>query len=81
MLHSDKLTRDSTQRFRWKVLQFPPYSPDLSPSNFQLLSPLKQHLRCRQFADDDDVKHEVLLWMRWQPKKCYAAEIGALIKR
>ncbi|GBN81089.1 hypothetical protein AVEN_205013-1, partial [Araneus ventricosus] len=38
-------------------------------------------LGCKHFADDGDVQHEVLLWMRQQPKEFYAAGIGALIKR
>ncbi|GBM67941.1 hypothetical protein AVEN_185360-1 [Araneus ventricosus] len=33
-------------------------------SDFHLFGPLKQHLGGKQFADDDDVQHEVLLWMR-----------------
>ncbi|GBN89062.1 hypothetical protein AVEN_267431-1, partial [Araneus ventricosus] len=40
-----------------------------------------EHLGGKHFADDDDVQHEVLLWMRQQPKEFYAAGIGALIKR
>ncbi|GBM85254.1 hypothetical protein AVEN_242457-1 [Araneus ventricosus] len=40
---------------------------------------LLDHLE--QGADDDDVEHEVLQWMRHQPKQFYAAGIGALIKR
>ncbi|GBN44126.1 hypothetical protein AVEN_274998-1 [Araneus ventricosus] len=64
----------------YDVLQHPPYSPDLSPSDFHLFGPLKQHLGDKHFAYDD-VQHEVLLWMRQQPKEFYAAGIGELIKR
>ncbi|GBN40459.1 Papilin, partial [Araneus ventricosus] len=53
----------------------------LNNQTFHLFGPLKQHLGGKHFADDDDVQHEVLLWMRQQPKEFYAAEIGALIKR
>ncbi|GBN07818.1 hypothetical protein AVEN_4620-1 [Araneus ventricosus] len=51
-------------------------NPDLA-----LFGPLKQHLGGKHFADDDDVQHEVLLWMRQQPNEFHAAGIGALIKR
>ncbi|GBN45891.1 hypothetical protein AVEN_164619-1 [Araneus ventricosus] len=54
--------------------------PDLAPSDFHLFGPLKQHLRGKHLADGDDIQHEVLLWMRQQPKEFYAAGIGALIK-
>ncbi|GBN59125.1 hypothetical protein AVEN_102028-1 [Araneus ventricosus] len=53
----------------------------LTNQNFHLFGPLKQHLGAKHFVDDDDVQHEVLLWMRQQPKEFYAAGIGALIKR
>ncbi|GBO08828.1 hypothetical protein AVEN_237620-1, partial [Araneus ventricosus] len=52
----------------------------LTNQTFHLFGPLKQHLGVKHFADDD-VQHEVLLWMRQQPKELYAAGIGALIKR
>ncbi|GBN42571.1 hypothetical protein AVEN_37991-1, partial [Araneus ventricosus] len=55
--------------------------PDLAPSDFHLFGPLKQYLGVKHFSDDGDVQHEVLLWMRQQPKEFYAAGIGALIKR
>ncbi|GBN90871.1 hypothetical protein AVEN_270661-1 [Araneus ventricosus] len=53
----------------------------LTNQSFHLFGPLKQHLGGKHFVDDDDVQHEVLLWMRQQPKEFYAAGIGALIKR
>ncbi|GBM21097.1 Mariner Mos1 transposase [Araneus ventricosus] len=78
--HTADLTRDTIANFGWSVLQHPPYSPDLAPSDFHLFGSLKQHLGVEHFADDDDVQHEVLLWMRQQPKEFYGAGIGALIK-
>ncbi|GFR15859.1 SGL domain-containing protein [Trichonephila clavata] len=48
---------------------------------FHLFGPQEQHLGGKQFVDDDDIQHEVLLWIREQPEEFYAAGIGALIKR
>ncbi|GBN63634.1 hypothetical protein AVEN_108941-1 [Araneus ventricosus] len=53
----------------------------LSPKRFSSVCPLKQHLGGKHFADDEDIQHEVLMWMRQQPKEFYTAGIGALIKR
>ncbi|GBM73329.1 hypothetical protein AVEN_258873-1 [Araneus ventricosus] len=36
----------------------------LTNQTFHLFGPLKQHLGGKHFADDDDVQHELLLWMR-----------------
>ncbi|GBL93615.1 hypothetical protein AVEN_25616-1 [Araneus ventricosus] len=52
----------------------------LTNQTFHLFGPLNQHLGGKHFADDGDVQHEVLLWMRQQFKEFYAAGIGALIK-
>ncbi|GBO20797.1 hypothetical protein AVEN_147038-1 [Araneus ventricosus] len=47
-------------------------------------STLQPRLSPRRFSsdgDDDDVQHEVLLWMKQQSKEFYAAGCGALIER
>ncbi|GBO04105.1 hypothetical protein AVEN_149623-1 [Araneus ventricosus] len=75
------LVDQTDEKSGWSVLQHPPYSPGLAPSDFHLFSPLKQHLEGKHFTDDDDIQHEILLWMRQQPKEFYAAGIGVLIKR
>jgi hypothetical protein len=40
----------------WEVLNYPPYSPDLTPNDFHLSEPLKKHLVDKQFATDANVK-------------------------
>ncbi|GBM22226.1 hypothetical protein AVEN_141168-1 [Araneus ventricosus] len=57
-----------------------PQPTRLSPKRFSPVWSTKKHLEGKHFADDD-VQHEVLLWMRQQPKEFYAAGIGALMKR
>ncbi|GBN30167.1 Mariner Mos1 transposase [Araneus ventricosus] len=42
--HTASVTRDLKQRFRWNVLEHPPYNPDLAPSDFHLFGPLKKYL-------------------------------------
>ncbi|GBN95211.1 hypothetical protein AVEN_234144-1, partial [Araneus ventricosus] len=56
------------------------YAVALTNQTFHLFNPLKQHLGGKHFADYDNLQHEVLLWMRQQPKEFYAAGIGPLIK-
>jgi histone-lysine N-methyltransferase SETMAR len=57
--HTSLLTREATATMEWIVLLHPPYSPDLAPSDFHLFDPLKDALRGRRFADDDELKHSV----------------------
>lgn len=47
-----------------EVLPHPTYSPDLLPSDFHLLAPLKVHLGGHKFHMNDEVSQEVLQWLR-----------------
>jgi hypothetical protein len=38
------------------VLPHPAHSPDLAPSDYHLFGPVKDALRGRHFADDDELK-------------------------
>ncbi|GFW44022.1 hypothetical protein TNCV_997871 [Trichonephila clavipes] len=49
---------------------------------FHLFGPQKQHFRDKQYADEVDVQHEVLLRMtQYYPQEFRASGIGALIKQ
>ena len=43
-------------------LDHPPYSPDLTPSDFHLFLHLKEYLDGKNFDDDDEVQEEVMTW-------------------
>ncbi|GFT67165.1 hypothetical protein TNCV_783181 [Trichonephila clavipes] len=40
---AEQMCRMKKKRFRWKVLDHPPYSPDLAPSDFPLFGARKKH--------------------------------------
>ena len=46
--YTAKPVRDKLQRFGWETLQHPPYSPDLSLSDFHIFGELKKDIvhRC-----------------------------------
>jgi hypothetical protein len=64
-----------------EVLEHPPYSPDLAPSDFHLFGPLKHHLSAVHFPDDEAVEREVTAWFRQQSKEFYAAGFQGLLNR
>jgi hypothetical protein len=47
------------QEQQFEVLEHPPYSPDLAPSDFHLFGPHKHHLSAEHFPDDEAVEREV----------------------
>ena len=62
--HTTHLTINTIMQLNWEVLEPPAYSPDLAPSDFHLFGPLKNALRGRRFAADDEVKEAVHDWLQ-----------------
>ena len=79
--HSANQTTATLRSFKWEVLQHPPYSPDLSPSDFHFFGPLKHHLSGERFPDDDAVERAVRAWFQEQPKEFYVIGFQGLVKR
>jgi histone-lysine N-methyltransferase SETMAR len=69
--HTAQLTTKVLEKMHWKVLPYPPYSPDLSPYDFYLFELLKDALGDSQFQDDDGVAEFMHEWLRAQPKTFY----------
>lgn len=79
--HTSLRTCEHIAKLGWIVLPHPPYSPDLAPSDFHLFGPMKNFIRGRRFADDEEVIHEVTTWLRRQSKDFYRQGIHALVSR
>jgi hypothetical protein len=62
--HTARTTQERIRELQWELLEHPPYSLDLAPSDFYLFGPLKYHLGCRRLADDEEVEAEVRKWLR-----------------
>ncbi|GBM53661.1 hypothetical protein AVEN_101666-1 [Araneus ventricosus] len=55
--HTAHKTEALLKRFKWEVLDNPPYSTGLAPSDFHLFLHLKRHLAGQNFHDDDENKN------------------------
>jgi transposase len=51
-----RLTLQTIQKNGWKLLSHPPYSPDLSPSDYHLFGPLKYNLRGHHYETEEAVR-------------------------
>jgi transposase len=60
--HSAAATVNLLNSWGWEILPYPPYSPDLAPSDFHLF-PKKKHLRGQHFHSNEDVQNEVKKWL------------------
>jgi len=52
-VHMSRVAQAIVKDIGFEQLSYPPYSPDLAPSDFYLFRHLKQHLRGMRFFDDD----------------------------
>ena len=53
------------EQFYCDIFEHPPYSPDLAPSEFFLITKMKEHLAGKRFANDEDLKNAVGGHMVW----------------
>jgi hypothetical protein len=63
---------ETVHQLGFELLQHPPNSPDLAPSDYHIFGPLKEALRGRGFASDEKVKEAVHTSLREQPKSFFS---------
>ena len=54
--HIAKAVKSKLELFQWTLLDHPPYSPDLAPSDYHLFRSLSNDLRDRKFENENDLK-------------------------
>jgi len=57
--HASGAVSDILKKYGWQVLDYPLYSPDMSPPAFDLFPELKKPLRGRRFRSVEEVSNEV----------------------
>jgi transposase len=57
--HASDAVSEILEKYGWQVLPHPPYSPDMSPTDFDLFPELKKSLRRKRFRSIEDVTNEV----------------------
>jgi hypothetical protein len=79
--HAAHATQETIQELKWDLLDYLPYTPDHTPSDVVLFSPLKVHLGGERFSWDAETEHEVWLWLRQQLAQFYTADLQKLVKQ
>ena len=79
--HRARQTVEKVEEMGWELLQYPPYSPDLAPSDFHSFGPLKESLGGIKFENNEDVQQHVLQFLRTADKDFYAAGFSRLVER
>lgn len=79
--HSSALAVGKVHECGFQIIQHPPYSPDLAPSDYYLFPNLKKHLAGTRFASDDDVIEAVEGYLGMQEETFYTEGIWKLQHR
>lgn len=79
--HKAAVAMTAIQETGFELLEHPPYSPDLAPSDFYLFPRLKEHLRGTKFQDNSEVMTAVEAFWESQDKDFFSKGILGLEKR
>lgn len=79
--HAAVRTQNLIDSFGWDVIDHPPYSPDLAPSDFHLFCHLKKNLGGKHFGNSDEVKVAVSKWLSEQAADFYEEGMQNLVLR
>ncbi|XP_049952649.1 histone-lysine N-methyltransferase SETMAR-like [Schistocerca serialis cubense] len=75
------VTKALLKQFKCDVLDLPPYSPDLAPTDFHVFRYLKSHLGEKSFHDDEEIKDEIEMCFQQQAATFYDCGIQKLVHR
>jgi histone-lysine N-methyltransferase SETMAR len=79
--HTSHFSTSAIYECGFEILQHPPYSPDLAPSDFHLFANLKKALGGSRFLDEIEARTFVTEWLNEQTHDFYLHGIRALLKR
>ncbi len=74
-----KLIQALLQSLHWDIFSYPPYSPDLAPSDIHLFPGLKGELGGQRFKTEDELKNAVNTIFQHLDDRWYSAGIEKLV--
>lgn len=79
--HVAKQTLQKLKELKWEILQHPPYSPDLAPSDFHLFRSLQNDLNGKNFNSMKAVENYLTIFFKEKPHSFYKNGIYKLVER
>lgn len=79
--HTSKMTQLKIKELEFEVLQHPPYSPDIAPSDYYLFRSLEHFLRGKSYKSLEDMKLDLSKYFVEKEVKFYSDGIHSLENR
>ncbi|CAK9820034.1 Histone-lysine N-methyltransferase SETMAR [Anthophora quadrimaculata] len=79
--HVSRQTLQKLKELKWEILQHPPYSPDLAPSDFHLFRSLQNNLNGKNFGSVEAIENYLQTFFTDKPRSFYEKGIYDLVKR
>ncbi len=76
-----KSTREKLLKLGWVTIPHPPYSPDLAPTDYHLFHSLANHLREKNFNNENDLKMDFVNFFGQKSQDFYERGILSLSER
>ena len=80
-VHTAGVSRATIEAAGLTLVDHPPYSPDLAPTDFWLFRHLKKHLRAKTFQSNDDLRVTVETFFDDSPQDFFKRAFDELVAR
>jgi histone-lysine N-methyltransferase SETMAR len=65
--HVSEMTQQKIKELNWEIVDHPPYSPDLAPSDYHLFRSLQNHVNNKKFERFEEVNDAILAYFESKP--------------
>lgn len=79
--HVAQVVKTALQELEWEVLQHPPYSPDLAPTDYHLFRSMSNQMRGVTFDGEEDLKNWLNNFFDTRPGDFWRNGINKLVER
>ncbi|XP_026830138.1 histone-lysine N-methyltransferase SETMAR-like [Ooceraea biroi] len=79
--HVAQQTLRKLQELQWEILQHPPYSPDIAPSDFHLFRSLQNSLNGENLKSEEAVENHLTNFFQGKPSSFFKNGINKLVDR
>ncbi|KAK6732476.1 hypothetical protein RB195_016701 [Necator americanus] len=79
--HTANIVKAALQELDWEVLQHPPYSPDLTPTDYHLFRSLSNQMRGVTFDNNEDLENWLNNFFESRPGGFWQNGINKLVER